>query len=278
MIADGTESTGAIVRRVDYDRYLSALFAAQSARPHLLTLYAFNYEVARIAESVSQPIAGHIRLQWWRERIAELYGGVSSAHTLANALGETIATRKLPQPLFDALIDARESDLDEAPFADAASLESYADATSGNVMRLAARILGAGDSLDREAGEFGVAYALIGLCRSLPYHTTRRRLMLPQNRIAALGISVEDVFSGRENPNLKNLIRELVNSALARFRAVSDRHILRAFLPALLPGALVPLYARSLTRPDFNLFRDPSEVPIHRRQFAMLRALLRGRM
>ena len=71
--------------RVDFDRYLSSLFApAAAAARSLNVLYAFNYEVAKTAETVSQPIAGQIRLQWWRDRIAELYRGVRGRTSLSS--------------------------------------------------------------------------------------------------------------------------------------------------------------------------------------------------
>jgi phytoene synthase len=267
-----------IVRKADYDRYLSSLFAPQALLGHLLTLYAFNHDVAKTAESVSQPIAGQIRLQWWRDRIAELYGGADLDHRLANALGEVIAEHDLPRELFDDLIDARENDLEEAPFDDVASLEAYADATSGNLMRLAARVLGAGDSLDRPAGQLGVAYALTGLGRALPYHAARRRLMLPRDRVAEFGLSIEDLFSGVADPGLPVLIAELAQAARTHFRAVAEGRVSRKILPALLPGALVPLYLRVLTRPGFDPFRDPTDVAVHRRQLAMLRAMIRSRI
>jgi len=271
-----TSNAADTLRGADYDRYLSAFFAPASARPHLLTLYAFNYEVAKTAEAISQPIAGQIRLQWWRDRIAELYAGAASAHKLTNALGETIAAHTLPRALFDELIDARESDLEEIPFADMASLVSYADATSANIMRLAARVLGAGASLDEQAGELGIAYALIGLCRALPFNAARRRLVLPRDRVSKLGISIEDIFGG--TTNVTEILTELVDDARSRSRTVSRTRVARGFLPALLPGALIPLYARILTKPGFNPFRDSSEAAVHRRQVAMLRAMLRGRM
>ena len=52
------------------------------------------------------------------------------------------------------------------PFADDATRDAYLDATSGNLMRLAARILGAGDAHDDLAREAGIAYGLAGLLRS----------------------------------------------------------------------------------------------------------------
>ena len=55
------------VRAYDHDRYLTALFAAEAGRDALMTLYAFNLEIAKTRETVSEPILGQMRLQWWRE-------------------------------------------------------------------------------------------------------------------------------------------------------------------------------------------------------------------
>ena len=60
-----------ILRRQDPDRYLTALFAPADRRPDLFSLYAFNLELARARESVSEPIMGRMRLQWWRDALAE---------------------------------------------------------------------------------------------------------------------------------------------------------------------------------------------------------------
>lgn len=266
-----------LVRAVDFDRYLSSLFAPQARRAELNVLYAFNYEVARTAETVSQPIAGQIRLQWWRDRIAELYRGSTIDHRLVEALGRTIAAHDLPRDLFDALIDARDHDLEEAPFATLADLEEYADATSGHVMRLAARVLGAGDTLDADARRLGIAYAFVGLCRALPYHAARRRLMLPVDGFAAAGISIEDVFSGTAGLALRPLIEDMAERARVHLGARRER-IARSVLPALLPASLAPLYLRSLTRPGFDVLRNSSELSVPRRQLAMLGAMITRRI
>jgi NADH dehydrogenase [ubiquinone] 1 alpha subcomplex assembly factor 6 len=267
-----------VVRSVDFDRYLSSLFASQAQRAELNVIYAFNYEVARTAETVSQPIAGQIRLQWWRDRIAELYRGTAIDHRLVEALGRTIAAHDLPRALFDALIDARDRDLEEAPFATFADLEDYADATSGHVMRLAARVLGADDTLDDDARALGIAYALAGLCRALPYHASRRRLMLPVDRFAASGISIVEVFTGSAGLRLRPLVEELVERARFHLSASRGHRIARGVLPALLPASLVPLYLRRLTRPGFDVLRDSTEIPVPRRQFAMLGAMIARRI
>ena len=275
---ESQDSWDQIVRSVDFDRYLSSLFAPHSRRAELNVLYAFNYEVAKTAEAVSQPIAGQIRLQWWRDRVAELYRGATIDHRLVEALGRVIAAHDLPRDLFDAMIDARERDLEEAPFPTLESLEDYADATSGHVMRLASRILGAGDTLDDDARALGIAYALAGLCRAVPYHAVRRRLMLPFDRIAAASVSIEDVFSGTAGQRLRPSIEDMAARARYHLDARRGRRLARGVLPALLPASLVPLYLRALTRPGFDVFRDSAEVSVPRRQLAMLGTMIRGRI
>jgi phytoene synthase len=272
------ESCEALVRKADYDRYLAALFSRSEARPYLFTLYAFNYEVAKTAETVTQPMLGHIRLQWWRDSIEELYGGKQRDHEVVQALGETLRACDLPRALFDGLIDARENDLEDIPFAGMASLEAYADVSSGHVMRLAARILGAGDGLDPAAREAGIAYALVGLIRALPYHASRRRLMLPVDVLNAAGLSPESLFAGEANAALTDVIAQIANTARAHLGAARAMDVSRRFLPALLPATLTPLYGKALTRSGFNPFRDIAEVPVYRRQLTMLRAMISGRV
>jgi len=60
------ERITALVRRHDPDRFLTALFAPAGRQGALLTLYAFNHELARAREMVSEPPLALIRLQWWR--------------------------------------------------------------------------------------------------------------------------------------------------------------------------------------------------------------------
>ena len=282
-MTDFGESCAAIVRKVDYDRFLSCLFAPKRVRAHLFALYAFNYEVAKTAEMVSEPMAGLIRLQWWRDQVADIYsdgtvppdGTVPHGTTLA--LRHAVQAVNLPRAGLEGLIDAREHDLSGEPFANLAAMEAYADTTSGAVMRLAARILGAGNSLDEAARAAGIAYALIGLLRAAPFHAARRRLVLPLDRVRAAGLSQEDVFSGNA-PNIRMVTDEIAALARVHCKCVRGLGVPRHFLSALLPAALVEPYARVLTRRDFDLFRHATDLSVPRRQIAMLGAIARGRI
>src|SRR5690242_6843443 len=104
----------ALVRKNDYDRYISALFAPESLRSYLFALYAFNYEIARIAETVRNPMAGQLRLQWWRDAVDDIYSGAPGRTEVLKGLADSIRVHQLPKPLFEAIIDAREQDFETA--------------------------------------------------------------------------------------------------------------------------------------------------------------------
>lgn len=111
------EDSDALVRRVDPDRWLATRFVADAAaRGDLLTLYAFDHELARAQAVTTTPLLAEIRLTWWREMLEEAYQGRPVRHhPLAQALAGVIARRRLPQDALDAMIDARIAALDGGP-------------------------------------------------------------------------------------------------------------------------------------------------------------------
>src|SRR5438067_12532545 len=88
---DRLSPVAALVRRHDRDRFQTVLFAPAARREALFALYAFNSEIARVRESVTEPMLGQIRLQWWRENIAAAYdGGAVRRHVVAEPLAVAI--------------------------------------------------------------------------------------------------------------------------------------------------------------------------------------------
>jgi phytoene synthase len=257
------------VRAHDHDRFLTLLFAPPLKRLALIALYAFNLEIARVAETVNEPMMGHIRLQWWRETLEGLPRGETRGHAAAVALHEADAYS--PAALA-ALADARERDLSEDVFEDMGALEAYAEATSSSVMRLAAQALDAEKAeAAREAiRHAGIAYALTGLLRALPLHASQGRLMLPADILLARNVDPHDVLAGRMNGELRGAIMDVAARArahLASARAVSYD---AALLPALLPASLCDRYLDVMSAPGFDPFKTPVEVPAFRRQLRLI--------
>lgn len=263
----------AAVRAADPDRYFATLFAPASQRPYLFAFYAFNTELARVAETVREPMLGEIRLEWWRETALAASKGTARNHDVARGLVSLFAERNLGYADFEALIAARAFDSSPDHLADFAALENYIASTSGAVMRLAARILTGNPAPGLEQGlrDAGQAYGLTGLLRALPFHNGRHKLYLPLDLLSALELTPEIFFHlAKNDPRLEAVVRQVSLRARDAFAAARKAPKPGAALAAVLPASLVPVY----------LHRLPSgkDVPIHRRQMALLSAAMRKRL
>lgn len=265
-----------LVRRADPDRYFSALFAPADKRAALMALYAFNVEIARVANTVREPMMGEIRLEWWRETLAGARQGMPRNHDVARALTELFLATDLPAEPFEAMIAARGFDSSADTFADRAAVEAHCDATSGNLMRLAARILGVPD--DKLARDAGVAYALAGILRSLPHNAARHKSFLPQSLMQAVGLTKEQFFAGADRDKLKAIVAQMALWAGEHCKAAHAIRVSRETLPAYLPAALVPMFLKRVTKRGSDPLRHVHEVPIHRRQLRLLSASMRRRV
>ncbi|NIJ39824.1 phytoene synthase [Parvibaculum indicum] len=269
------------LRAGDHDRFLSLLLAPAEKRPALLALYAFNLEIARIAETVSEPMMGMIRLQWWREVLEGLDAGETRGHHAAVALAETRKHVDLPLSDLTALVDMRERDLDEEPFEDMAALEGYAVATSGGLMSLAATVLGGegAAAAHREAIDHaGAAFALTGLLRALPAKAAQGHVMLPVDLMRRHDLDPHGLLHGRMSEALRAAMREIGSAARAHLASARREGVPKELLPALLPASLCDRYLDIVLAEGFDPFRERSDVPAFRRQLRLLGRKWRGRI
>jgi phytoene synthase len=277
-IEEALAACEATVRRYDLDRFFAALFAPVSRRPLLFALYAFNYEVARIGEQSREPMMGAIRLQWWRETIEQAREGRPRAHSVAIGLAEIFSRTAPAEDLFGLLLDAREFDIASDTFADIGELEAYCDATSSGLMRVAALILGGDRSGEVFLRQAGMAYAMAGLLRAIPFHAARRKLYLPIGLLTAEGLSPDDVFEGRNVEALNRVALRLSDVARGHIKSARATRRERPDGVAALPAASASLYLKQIGKRGFNPLRDPVDVPLYRRQLALLRAAMTGRL
>lgn len=266
---------GDLVRRGDYDRWLSVLFAPADKRPALLALYAFNLEIARVRELVSEPRLGEIRMQWWRDALEGEPRGDAMSHPVAAALLDTIARYRLPRQAFGDLISARAFDLWDDPMPSLADLEGYCGETSSSLMRLAGLVLadGADPGGAEAAGHAGVAYAIAGLLRALPWHVARGQIYAPLDLLARHGVDISDLRERRTTPALRD--------ALAELRMRARDHLAKAHLsladmalqarPSLASLSLVEPYLRQMERRGYDPFATAVELPSWRKIVALWR-------
>lgn len=102
-----------LVRDADRERFLGALFAPEPQRRGLLALLAFDHELARTRSVTKEPMLARIRLEWWREAMAEAVGsGKPRAQPIVEALAETVRRHGLVLESLIDLIDAREEEIE----------------------------------------------------------------------------------------------------------------------------------------------------------------------
>ncbi len=274
---DVYEHCAQTVRELDRDRYIADLFAPGSARRHLLALHAFSAEVARIRDAVSDPMLGEMRLQWWRDAL--LSGG--AGHPVAGALVETIRTFALPLAGFEGLIDARTFDLYDDQMPTQTDLEGYAGETASALIQLGAIVLAEGHDprVASAAGHAGVAYAMTGLMRALPFHAARGQCYLPADIGTAHGFDRQTLARGEVTPELLMTLAELRQIARDHLgRAMPDIARLPASLkPAFLPVALVAPTLDRMDRPGYDPLSGRAELSPLGRQWILWRAARRWR-
>lgn len=248
------------IRRFDRDRYLTVLAAPGPAAADLAALAAFNLELALVHDSVSEPMLGQIRFQWWREAIDGIYAGTPRRHAVVAALADLMSRRRLGRFHFERMIDARERELIDPPPATLAGLESYAADTSGSLLSLAAEAVGLeAASVEDLTRSIGIAVALIGIARATLYLAQRQRRMIPDDVVAAAGLSVDALFTLKPQPALKPAIERLAAAARAHLDAAGRMEAPPALVSALRIGTLAKLQLRRLERSGYDLF-DPRSI------------------
>lgn len=269
----------ALVRAEDRDRYISVLFAPSAKRKHLFALYAFNAEIARVAEQVREPMMGELRLQWWRDAMEGKAAGDVSRNPVAHALIDTIKSCNLPRAYFHELLDARAFDFYSEPTESLERLETYLDSTSASLVRLALQILdGDKTSENSAATHAGRAYALTGLLRRFAPHAARGRIFVPPlDVLARHGASAEEAISGKATLPLRAALREMRD--LARFHLAEARAAMTALpktaLAAFLPLELVPVYLDQMEGEEYDPFRTRVEISPWKKPWLLWRAARR---
>lgn len=283
--ADAVHCAG-LLRRGDRDRWLSALFAPEGPRRNaLLALYAWNLEVARIPDTVREPLLAQMRLQWWRETLEGIQAGAPRAQPIARELHRAVTVAGLPAAAFEEILQARERDLDGQAPADMAALETFAAATGGALAALAAQCLAGADAAPALAAarDAGTAFALAGLMRALPWNVARRRIHLPEAELRAAGVVAENLVHRSNPPELYRVIEQVCARGAARLEAARrgfhalPRGVRRAVFPAFLPAALAAQDLARLRRAGFDPERPQVHAPPLLRQARLLRAALLGR-
>ena len=232
-----------LVRAHDFARYASTLFMPAEQRRALWALYAFNVEISRVREQVSQPLPGEMRLQWWTDMLGGAGHGGVEGNPVAAELLLAIRNWRLPVERLSRLIDEHQFDLYNDPMPTMAALEGYISDTSSALFSLGARITGSqSDEIEHLARHAGLAQGMAQVLAALPMDASRRQSFVPLQLLESNGCGLEEVFAGRQTPKLRAALDQLVGEAQAHLKmalallATAPAQVRPVFLPLALVG------------------------------------------
>lgn len=254
-----------LVRTHDFVRYASTLFMPGPQRRALLAIYAFNAEISRVREQVSQPLPGEMRLQWWTDMLAGAGHGGIEGNPVAAELLLAIRDYRLPVDPLSRLIDEHQFDLYNDPMPSMAALEGYINDTSSALFSLAARVVARpSETIEHLARHAGFAQGLVQVIAALPWDAARRQLFVPLQLLQQHRSGMEEVFSGKQTPQARAAIDQLIGEAQGHLKTAFEL-LAEAPLevrPVFLPLALVRRDLKRMSRADSDPFtpRTPSRL------------------
>jgi phytoene synthase len=247
-----------LVRAHDFPRYASTLFVPSAQRRALLAVYAFNVEVTRVRDQVSQPLPGEIRLQWWTDMLAGAGHGGVEGNPVAAELLLAIRNWRLPVERLSRLIDEHQFDLYNDPMPSMAALEGYISDTSSTLFSLGAGIAGRqSEAIEHLARHAGLSQGMVNIIAALPLDASRRQLFVPLQVLESHGSGMEEVFAGKETPKLRAALDQLMAEARAHLKTAFAllANAPPEIRPVFLPLALVARDFRQMSRADSDPFK-----------------------
>jgi len=236
------------VRAGDYDRFLAIQLAPPAARAGLYAITAFHGELARIAEMVSEPLMGHIRLAWWREALEEIEAHKPPRnHPVVLALAALHPTHPEIFPWLHKAIEARAADLDTLLIAHESQWLEYCDNTAGALHMAWARLLGVGEVHHETIRTHARAYAFVGLVRAIPFMHSQGWL-----RFAHARMNAAEITSLAPSEGVSALSKAAIVEALTMLGQGSPQKVAK---PLRALNALAKHHAYQLRRVGFDPYR-----------------------
>jgi len=267
-LAEAYVHCGQIARANERDLWLAALFTPERLRPHLHALAAFAHETGGIAARVREPVAGELRLAWWREALAGARPAEAAGAPIAAALIDTVTKFALPVSAFEGLLQALTFDVYDDAMESLEALEAYGIATAGALTALRAQVLAEGREPGAQSASDAAGVGLALARAVLDFAAGRRRpLLAPRALLERCGVSLADARVGGGD-GVRAALTELADAAEARFNETEARL-------AALPVALAPAFAPLATaRLDLKRWRRARAAPFApaapwRRQLAL---------
>jgi 15-cis-phytoene synthase len=220
-------------------------------RRAIAAIYAF----ARRVDDVADGSLPHAEKRAGLEALRDALGDPAPAEPMLVALADARARYAIPDAALSALVDGGLQDTEQARYADFGELRGYCEKVAGAVGLACLPVYndnGYGSDDAERALTLGIALQLINIIRDVREDWELDRVYLPQEELAAHGVSEEDVARGRLTPAWRSLMA--AQAARARDHLAEGLRLLDSLdrRSGLCVGTFAGLYRGTLDRIEAN--------------------------
>lgn len=253
------QQSQAITRKSASNLALAFCLLPKTTRDDMCALYAFCREVDDVSDEDAVPVEQRrSRLAAWREDIRDACTGGRPQFPVNRELQPVIEAYRLRFELFDELIRGCEMDLDTTRYATWEQLDLYCYRVASVVGLLSIEIFGYANPTCRDfAIALGKALQLTNILRDVKTDAARGRIYLPQEELARVGVTEDEILRGEFSPRYVELAASVARRAKGFYRTAArmlppeDR---RFMIAAELMGTVYWRLLRELERRNFNVF------------------------
>lgn len=204
--------------------YYGFVLLPQPRRDAIYSQYAFSRRADDAVDDAGDDATKAATIAGLRAELETVYGDAPvEDDPILIALRTTVRRYGIPRGHFDALLDGMEMDLQVSRYPDFAHLKLYCDRVAGSVGLASLEIFGYDDPSARDcAADLGVAMQIVNIMRDVAEDAQRDRIYLPQNEMAAHGVTDAVILAGRPTHGTASLLRAQAHRA-RQFFASADR-------------------------------------------------------
>ncbi|NES26106.1 phytoene/squalene synthase family protein [Micromonospora terminaliae] len=272
-------------RRHGRTYYLATRLLPAWKRRHVHALYGFTRYADEIVDRTEElpPAERAARLAEWSARFVAGLHGEPVDDPLLPAVLHTIAVFDLDRDDFASFLRSMTMDLTVLAYPTYDHLLDYMEGSAAVIGTMMLPILGSSDpAAAREpARQLGFAFQLTNFIRDVAEDLDRGRTYLPDEDLAAFGVTRDDLIAaraaGRATPRIRELIEYEVTRAQAHYAAAAPGIPLLAPASQACMRTAYALYGGILDEvaaQDFDVFTRRARVPGRRRMAVAAQALV----
>jgi NADH dehydrogenase [ubiquinone] 1 alpha subcomplex assembly factor 6 len=262
------------VRESDNELYLSLLFTPKQHQSAIFIIHAFNIELNRVVNNISDKRLQLMRLQWWKNSLSLIEANeIPPIQPVAVALSLVINSYNLPMQWLHRIVDARIAELsaylevseevEELKVknfqpSSVPQIHAHSDATYASLLYLSNYILGlqANQTQHEAAAHLGKSLGLVQILRSIPFNASKAQLYIPSAITQECKLDIDSLFRGENSKELHDAVYKL---AIVAKNYIDEARKLNNQLPKegkslLLPAVLADRFLDQLEAANFNIF------------------------